>query len=104
MLRHLGKQGTLILLVKNVNLPATDNNVRGIALGTHLSKVPLAAFFATRGTEAYERALGGPYLVGGISGISLVEVVRTVVMTADVLRLTNTKFQVLIMDDRQFFD
>ena len=47
VLRHLGKQGTLILLVKNVNLPATDDNVRGITLGTHLSKVPLAAFFAT---------------------------------------------------------
>ena len=95
VLRHLGKQGTLILLVKNANLPATDDNVRGITLGTHLSKVPLAAFFATRGTEAYENALGGPYLVGGISGISLVEVVRTVVMTTDVLQLIGTK---------QFFD
>ena len=48
--------------------------------------------------------MSGPYLVGGISGISLVEVVRTVVMTADVLQLNNTKFQVIIMDDRQFFD
>ena len=91
VLRHLGKQGT-------------DDNVRGITLGTHLSKVPLAAFFATRGTEAYENALGGPYLVGGISGISLVEIVCTVVMTADVLQLTNTKFQIVITDDRQFFD
>jgi hypothetical protein len=70
--------------VKNVNLPVSEDNVRGITLGTHLSKVPLAAFFATRGTEAYENALGGPYLVGGIAGISLVEVVRTVVMTADI--------------------
>ena len=52
VLRHMGKQGILILLVKNVNLPATDNNVRGITLGTHLSEVPLVAFFATRGTRA----------------------------------------------------
>ena len=73
-------------------------------LGTHLSKVPLAAFFATRGTEAYKNALGGPYLVGGIAGISLVEVVRTVVMTADILKLRHRKFQFLIMDDKQFFD
>ena len=80
VLRHLGKQGTLILLVKNFNLPATDNNVRGITVGTHLSKVPRAAFFATPGTEAYERALGGPYLVGGIPGISIIELVRTVLM------------------------
>ena len=78
--------------------------MRGITLGTHLSKVPLAAFFATRGTEAYENALGGPYLVGGIAGISLVEVVRTVVMTADILKLKHRKFQFLIMDDKQFFD
>ena len=40
VLRHAGKQGTLILLVKSVNLPATNDNVRGITLGTHLSKVP----------------------------------------------------------------
>ena len=104
VLRHLGKQGTLILLVKNVNLPATDDNVRGITLGTHLPKVPLAAFFAARGTEAYENALGGPYMVGGISGVSLVEVVRTVVMTTDVLQLAGTNFQVAITDNKQFFD
>ena len=100
----MSKQGLLILLVKNVNFPATDNNVRGITVGTHLSKVPLAAFFETCGTEAYERALGGPYLVGGIPGISITEVVRTVVMTADVLRLRKQKFQIVIMDKRQFFD
>ena len=104
VLRHLGKVGTLILLVKNVNLPVSEENVRGITLGTHLSKVPLAAFFATRGTKAYENAVGGPYLVGGMAGISLVEVVRTVVMTADILKLKHKKFQFLIMDDRQFFD
>ena len=104
VLRHLGKQGVLILPVKNVNLPATDNNVRGITVGTHLSKVPLAAFFATRGTEAYEGALGGPYLVDGIPGISIIEVVRTVVMTADVIRIRKQKFQIAIMDKRQFFD
>ena len=104
VLRHLGKQGTLILLAKNVNLPATDNNVRGITLGTHLSKVPLAAFFATRGTEAYNRALGGLYLRGGLPGISVIEVVRTVVMTADLLRLKGSKFQGIIMDEKQFFD
>ena len=104
VLRHLGKQGTLILLINNANLPATDDNVRGITLGTHLSKVPLAAFFASRGTEAYENALAGPYLVGGVSGISLVEVVRTVVMTTDVLQLTGTKFEVAITDEKQFFD
>ena len=78
--------------------------MRGITVGTHLSKVPLAAFFATRGTEAYERALGGPYLVGGIPGISIIEVVRTVVMTADVIRIRKQKFQIAIMDKRQFFD
>ena len=104
VLRHLGKQGILILLVKNVNLPATNNNVRGITVGTHLSKVPLAAFFETRGTEAYERALGGPYLVDGIPGISIIEVVRTVVMTVDVIRIRKQKFQIAIMDKRQFFD
>ena len=104
VLRHLGRLGTLILLVKNVNLHVSEDNVRGITLGTHFSKVLMAAFFATRGTDTYERALGGPYLVGGISGISLVEVVRIVVMTADILKLNQKKFQLIIMDERQFFD
>ena len=94
----------MILLVKNVNLPVSEENATGITLGTQLSKVPVAAFFATRGTEAYENALGGPYLVRGIAGISLVEVVRTVVMTADILKLKHKKFQFLIMDNKQFFD
>ena len=58
VLCHLGKVGTLILLVKNVNLPVSEENVKGITLGAHPSKVPLAAFFATRGTEAYKNALG----------------------------------------------
>ena len=52
VLCHLGKIGTLTSQVKNVNLPVPEENVRGITLGTHLSKVPLAAFFATRCTEA----------------------------------------------------
>ena len=55
VLRHLGKQRVSILLIKNVNLPATDNNVRGITVGTYLSKVPLAAFVATRGRRLPDR-------------------------------------------------
>ena len=34
----------------------------------------------------YQRALGGPYLVGGMKGISLHEVVHTVHMTWDMAR------------------
>ena len=42
--------------------------------------------------------------MGGIPGISIIEVVRTVVMTADVIRIRKQKFQIAIMDKRQFFD
>ena len=42
--------------------------------------------------------------MGGISGISIIEVVRTAVMAADVVRIRKQKFQIVIMDKRQFFD
>ena len=42
--------------------------------------------------------------MGGIRGISIIKVVCTVVMPADVIGIRKQKFQIAIKDERQFFD
>ena len=55
-------------------------------------------------TAVYERALGGPCLVGGMQGISLQEVVRTVHMKLHLARLQHRIVDALITDLAKFFD
>ena len=55
-------------------------------------------------TAVYERALGGPCLVGGMRGLSLQEVVCTVHMKLDQARLQHRVVDILITDLAKFFD
>ena len=52
----------------------------------------------------YERALGGPYLVEAMKGMSLQKVVRTVHMVLDLPRLRRQVVDVLITDLAKYFD
>ena len=73
--QYLGKTGKVVLLVKKPKKPVTPANLRGITLAPHISKVESMAYYDTRDQEVYERVLGGPYIVGGMRGVSIVEVV-----------------------------
>ena len=75
----------------------------GITISSRISKLEPTAFYALA-TTIYERALGGPCLVGGMRGVSLQEVVRTVHMKLDLARLQHRVVDVLITDFAKFFD
>ena len=49
-------------------------------------------------------SMGGPYLVGGMKGVSPHEVMRTVHMTLDMARLWGQVVDVLITDLAKYFD
>ena len=101
--RTVGRRGRVTLLLKNPDQPVQEANLRGITISSHVSKLEPTAFYAVA-TAVYERALGGPCLVGGMRGISLQEVVRTVHMKLDLARLQNRIVDVLITDLAKFFD
>ena len=52
----------------------------------------------------YEQAPRGPYLVGGMKGIFLPDVVRTVHMTLDLVRLRGKVVGMLITNLAKYFD
>ena len=52
----------------------------------------------------YERALGGPYVVRGMKGISFHKAVRTVHMTLDVARLRGQVVDMPTTDLAKYFD
>ena len=79
-------------------------NVRGITIASHLSKVEPTAYYNTREPGIYERVLGGPYVVGGVTGVSIVEVVRVALMTIDMAKMEGVRLEILITDLSKFFD
>ena len=101
--RTVGRRGRVTLLLKNPDQPVREANLRGITISSHVSKLEPTAFYAVA-TAIYERALGGPCLVGGMRGISVQEVVRTVHMKLDLARLQHRIVDVLITDLAKFFD
>ena len=101
--RTVGRRGRVTLLLKNPDQPVQEAKLRGITISSHVSKLEPTAFY-TVATAVYERALGGPCLVGGMRGISLQEVVRTVHMKLDLARLQNRIVDVLITDLAKIFD
>ena len=101
--RTVGRRGWVTLLLKNPDQPIQEANLRGITISSHISKLEPTAFYALA-TAIYERALGGPCLVGGMRGVSLQEVVRTVHMKLDLARLQHRVVDVLITDLAKFFD
>ena len=66
----------MALLLKDGRKPMSSSNVRGITIASHLSKVEPTAYYDTRESGIYDRVLGRPYVVGGVKGVSIVEVVR----------------------------
>ena len=101
--RTVNRRGRVTLLLKNPDQPVQEASLRGITISSHVSKLEPTAFYAVA-TAVYEQALGGPCLVGGMRGISLQEVVRTVHMKLDLARLQNRIVDVLITDLAKFFD
>ena len=53
--------------------------------------------------QANEKALGGPLMVGGAKGVSMVEVVRNVMMAIGIAIITNTVLDVAISDLSQYY-
>ena len=82
----IGKRGRVTLLLKHPDQPVQEANLRGITISSHISKLEPTAFYALA-AAIYERALGGPCLVGGMRGGSLQQVVRTVHMKLNLARL-----------------
>ena len=68
--RTVGRRGRVTLLLKNPDQPIQEANLRGITIFSHVSKLERTAFYDLA-TAIYERALGGPCLVGGMRGVSL---------------------------------
>ena len=98
-----GKRGRVTLLLNHPDQPVQEANLRGITISPHISKLEPTAFYALA-TTVYEQALGGPCLVGGMRGVSLQEVVRTVHMKLDLTRLQHWVVDVLVTDLAKFFD
>ena len=99
----VGKRGRVTLLLKHLDQPVQEANLRGITISPHISKLEPMAFYALA-IAVYERALGGPCLVGGMRGVSFQEVVRTVHMKMDLTRLQRRVVDVLVTDLAKFFD
>ena len=76
--RTAGRRGRVTLLLKNPDQPIHEANLRGINISYHISKLEPTAFYALA-TAKCEGALGGPCLVGGMRGVSILEVVRRIV-------------------------
>ena len=98
-----GRRGRITLLLKTPNQPIEEANLQGITISSHISKLEPAAFYAPATTKN-ERALGGPCLVGGMRGVYLQEVVRTVHMKLDLAKFQHRVVEVLITDLAKFFD
>ena len=66
----VSRRGRVTLFLKTPDQPVQEANLRGITISSHVSKLEPTAFYAVA-TAIYERAPGGPCLVGGIRGVSL---------------------------------
>ena len=99
----VGKRGPVTLLLKHPDQPVQEAHLRGITISSHISKLEPAAFYAPA-IAIYERALGGPCLVGGLRGVSLREVVCTAHMKLDLAMLQHWVVDVLITDPAKFFN
>ena len=101
---YLGKTRQVVLLVKKPKKPVTPANLRGITLAPHISKVEPTAYFDTRDQEVYERVLGGPYIVGGMKGVLIVEVIRITLFVHNMAMMAGVSHDILLLDDEKYFD
>ena len=97
----VGTRGQVTLLLKHPNQPS-KRRTSGVLPPPPVSKLEPTAFYALA-TAVYERALGGFCLVGGMRGVSLQEVVRTVHMKLDLARLQRRMVDILVTALAKFF-
>ena len=90
------------MLLKHLDQPVQEAYLRNITISPNISKLEPKAFYALA-TTMCERALGGPCLMGGMRGVSLKEVVRTVHMKLDLARLQR-RVDILVTDLAKLFD
>ena len=98
----VGKRGVTTLL-KDPSRPVEEANIREITASPHISKLEPVAFYM-EASQVYEHTLGGPFLEGGMKGISLHEVVWTVHMALDMARLGGQTVDILIGNLAKYFD
>ena len=101
--RKVGKRGRVTHLLNDVSGAVDEANPWGITISPHISKLEPMAFYATA-SQVYKRAFEGPFLVKGMKGISLHEVVPTIHMTLDLAHLLKQVVDVLISDVAKCFD
>ena len=92
-----------MLLLKDPSREIEDANIRGITVSSHISK-PEHVVFYTQAFKVYELSRGAPYLVGGMKGISVCEVVCTAYMTLDQAHLRGQVVDVLNTDLGKYVD
>ena len=82
----VGRRGRVTLLLENPHQPVQDANRWSITIFSHISKLHRMASYALA-TAIYDHALVCPCLRGGMRGVSLGEVVRTVHMNFELAKL-----------------
>ena len=109
------KEGVLGLLIKNRNkAPDVVSNLRGIKISSHLFKVGALAYLEAKDLPGIIiQAVGGPFLMGGLKGVAISDMVRLALMGHEVVKikqhLGNTlcrpaEWSILVMDKKQFHD
>ena len=85
---RIGKEGLVGLLIKNPNKAPETSNLRGITISSHLSKVePLAYFGAKDMPGIIIQVAGGPFLMWGLKGIAISDMVRLSLMGHEVAHM-----------------
>ena len=72
-------------MVKNPNKAPRIANLRGITIASHLSKVEPLAYFGSKDVPGIMiKAAGGPFLMGGLRGVAISDMVRLALMGLEV--------------------
>ena len=101
---YIGKMGQVVPLVRKPKKPITQSNLRGITLAPIIPKVEPKAYYDNRDQETYEKVLGGPFIGGGMRGVSIVEVVRTTLFVHGMAMMAGIDHNMLLVDDQKYFD
>ena len=103
MCRDVGQHSRVTRLHPNLDQPVQEGYFRGITISRHISKLEPTTFYALA-TPIYERALGGHFLVGGMRGVFLLEIVRTLHIKLDPAKLERRLVVILVIYLAKFFD
>ena len=101
----MGKEGLLVLIIKNPKKQVQKGNIWGVTVSSHLSKLQPTAYYASKDiVKVVSDTMGGLYLMGGMPGVSIIEVVRLSLMTHHVAKAHEVDHDHLIWDAKEFFD